>query len=560
MLAPTSLTQGSFVAVDIETTGCRPGTSSIIEIGAARIERGEIVDTLSLLVRPTEPIPAAVERLTGITDQMVASAPGIDEVIGVFAEFARGAVLLAHSHRFDLGFLDYETELVTGTPFQRPILDTLCLARELHPEIERNNLRELAAFYGVEQVPNHRALPDAVATAQIFLAMVPELAERGITTAGQTARLCGIAEASDLSMKLPLATNIPDDPGVYLFRNAGRAVVYVGRARNLRTKIRTHFYAAAADDGSPAAVTESVQYIECSSMLDAQLLEAHLRYRYQPEYNRNTTTPRAPVYLHVDTGSAFPTMTVTRRRLRTGQLFGPLTSHWAAATTADALARMYGLRRCRRTPAECRSIRCARRDRGTCPGEDAFSRGTADYALSVASALSAFDGDAEVTRERLQSMRDRLARNQEFEQAAYYRDALRAYERTLAGIAVAQRARVAPVSIVVEGHPEAATLSVLINGWRFSAIRLTRQTATADELESRVRQTLRRALRRSQANPPFTPRRLEELAIIDAYIQQHSPHVIPVDGDIDAATAAVMQSLRRLFRIPRRRHAATSGA
>jgi len=157
-------------------------------------------------------------------------------------------------------------------------------------------------------------------------------------------------------------------------------------------------------------------------------------------------------------------------------------------------------------------------------------------------------------------MRDRLARNQEFEQAAYYRDALRAYERTLAGIAVAQRARVAPVSIVVEGHPEAATLSVLINGWRFSAIRLTRQTATADELESRVRQTLRRALRRSQANPPFTPRRLEELAIIDAYIQQHSPHVIPVDGDIDAATAAVMQSVRRLFRIPRRRHAATSGA
>lgn len=560
MLAPTLLTQGPFVAVDIETTGCRPGTSSIIEIGAARIERGRIVDTLSALVRPTEPIPAVVERLTGITDQMVASAPTIGEVIGVFAAFAHGAVLLAHSHRFDLGFLDYETELVTGTPFQRPILDTLCLARVLHPEIERNNLRDLAAFYGVEQIPNHRALPDAVATAQVFLAMAPELAARGISTAGQTARLCGVAEASDLSGKLPLATNIPDEPGVYLFRDAAGTVVYVGRARNLRTKIRTHFYAAVADDGSPAAVTEAVQHIECSSLLDAQLLEAHLRYRYRPEFNRNTSTPRAPVYLHVDTDSAFPTMMVTRRRLRSGRLLGPLTSQWAATTTADALSRMYGLRRCRRTPSECRALRCARRERGTCPAEDAYSRGSAEYALSVVRALSAFDGEADATREQMQSLRDRLARGQEFEQAAYFRDALRAYDRTLAGIAVADRARVAPVSVVVEGNPDAATLSVLINGWRYTAIRLTRQTARVDTLESRIRATLARALRRSQANPPLTPRRLEELAIIDAYIQQHSPHVIPIDGELDGATASVMQAVRRLFRIPRRRHAAASDA
>lgn len=560
MLAPTLLTHGPFVAVDIETTGCRPGTSSIIEIGAARIEHGRIVATLSLLVRPTEPIPAAVERLTGITDQMVATAPAVADAIGQFAEFADGAALVAHSHRFDLGFLDYETELVSGTPFQRPVLDTLCLARTLHPEIERNNLKDLAAFYGVEEVPNHRALPDAVATAQVFIAMVPELAERGITTAGETAKLCGIAVGSALSVKLPLATNIPDNPGVYLFRDARGAVVYVGRARNLRTKIRTHFYAAASNDGSPATVTESVQYIECSSPLDAQLLEAHLRYRYQPEYNRTTTTPRTPVYLHIDTGAAFPSIVVTRRRLRTGRLFGPLTSQWAASATADALSRVYALRRCRRSIAECEAYRCVRRDRGTCPAEEAYALGSVSYRQSVLEAIGALEEEPDVLRERLQSMRDRLARNQEFEQAAYYRDALRAYERTLAGLAVAQRARVAPVSVVIEGHPDAATLSVLINGWRFSAIRLTRQTATADELESRIRQTLRRALRRSQANPPLTPRRLEELAIVDAYIQQHAPMVVPVDGDLESSTAVVMQAVRRLFRIPRRRHAAASGA
>ena len=108
MLAPTLLTEGPFVTVDIETTGCRPGTSSIIELGAARIEHGAVVDTFSMLVRPTEPIPAAIERLTGISDAMVAHAPSVDEVVRAFSSFAAGAVLVAHNHRFDLGFLDYE--------------------------------------------------------------------------------------------------------------------------------------------------------------------------------------------------------------------------------------------------------------------------------------------------------------------------------------------------------------------------------------------------------------------------------------------------------------------
>ncbi|MHB1477783.1 MAG: exonuclease domain-containing protein, partial [Coriobacteriia bacterium] len=256
MLAPTLLAEGSFVTVDIETTGCRPGTSSIIELGAARIEGGAVVDTFTMLVHPTEPIPAAIERLTGISEAMVAQAPSTEEAVRAFAAFARGAVLVAHNHRFDLGFLDYECELVCGSPFPRPILDTLCLARALHPEIERNNLRDLAAFYGVPTVPNHRALPDAVATAEILIAMIPELAERGITTAGETARLCGIADAGSLSEKLTLATNIPDEPGVYLFRNGCDAIVYVGRARNLRTKVRSHFYATTGNGDAPAGVTE----------------------------------------------------------------------------------------------------------------------------------------------------------------------------------------------------------------------------------------------------------------------------------------------------------------
>ncbi|MHB1451135.1 MAG: exonuclease domain-containing protein [Coriobacteriia bacterium] len=559
MLAPTLLAEGSFVTVDIETTGCRPGTSSIIELGAARIEGGAVVDTFTMLVHPTEPIPAAIERLTGISEAMVAQAPSTEEAVRAFAAFARGAVLVAHNHRFDLGFLDYECELVCGSPFPRPILDTLCLARALHPEIERNNLRDLAAFYGVPTVPNHRALPDAVATAEILIAMIPELAERGITTAGETARLCGIADAGSLSEKLTLATNIPDEPGVYLFRNGCDAIVYVGRARNLRTKVRSHFYATTGNGDAPAGVTEAVQYIQCSSALDAQLLEARLRYRYQPEYNHNTTTPRTPLYLHVDTEATYPTILVTQRRLRSGDLFGPLTNRWAATTTADALSRIYGLRRCRRTIAECRAYRCARRDRGACSAEAIYAAGPERYRERVSEVLATLRDTAEPMRERLQEMRDRLARGEEFEQAAYFRDALRAYDRTIAGLAMAKRSRALPVSVLVEGDSHALTLSVLINGWRFTTLRAAREGLDRPGLESRVRRSLERALRRAALNPPLTAQRLEEMAVVDAYVQQHSPLVIPVDGDSDAATAAVMRAVRKLFRIPRRRHATPSG-
>ncbi|MBN2846933.1 MAG: hypothetical protein JXP72_00585 [Coriobacteriia bacterium] len=560
MLAPTLLADGPFVSVDIETTGCRPGSSSIIEIGAARIEGGAVVSTFSALVHPTEPIPAAIERLTGIGEAMVAQAPSVEEVVRAFALFADGAVLVAHNHRFDLGFLDYECELVSGAPFPRPVLDTLCLARALHPEMERNNLRDLAAFYAVPTVPNHRALPDAVATAEILIAMVPELAERGITTAGETARLCGIAEASDLAVKLPLATNIPDEPGVYLFRDACGAVIYVGRARNLRTKVRSHFYATSGDGDSPAAVTEAVQHIGCVSPLDAQLLETHLRYRYRPEYNHNTTTPRAPIYLHLDTEAAYPAIQVTRRRLKSGLLFGPLTNRWAATTTAEALSRLHGLRRCRRTVSECRGQRCSLRDRGTCPAEAVYAAGADRYRTRVSAAISALDDSPEHTRELLQKMRDRLARGEEFEQAAYFRDALRAYERTVAGLAMASRSRAVPVSVIVEGDARALALSIIINGWRFTSIRAAREGLDRTILESRVNRTLARALRRAASNPPLTPKRLEELAVVDAYVQQHAPVVVPVDGDVDAATAAVMLAVRRLFRIPRRRHAAASNA
>jgi len=183
-----------------------------------------------------------------------------------------------------------------------------------------------------------------------------------------------------------------------------------------------------------------------------------------------------------------------------------------------------------------------------------FSEGAEAYSIRVDRCLQVLRGDDADLRAHLRMMRDRSARSEEFEQAAYYRDALRALERTSAGLAMASRARELGVAVVVEGSGDAVTLSILANGWRFTTLRLTAAEAAQKTARTALERALRRAARCVSANPPITPERLEEMAIIDAYRQQHGPLIVSVDGDIPAAVSEVMTVIRRLFRIPRRHH------
>ena len=559
MLGPTSLINGPFVTVDIETTGCRPGTSSVIEIGAARIENGVVTSHFSELVSHTDPIPSAVVHLTGITEDMTAGAPPIEEVIVAFREFAQNAVLIAHNHRFDLSFLDYEAERVWGTPFSRPVLDTLCLARRLHPDVARHNLRDLALLYETHTVPNHRALPDALATAEIFLAMLPELERTGITTAAEVARVCGVAQQSRLARKLSLATHLPDAPGVYLFRDATGAVIFLGRAKSLRTRVRNHFYAA--DDAScpsPASEVASIDHFSLVSGLDAALLEVRLHDRYAPSFNRNTHHQREPLYLHVDTNADFPSLRPTRRRLRTGVLIGPLGNAWAADALTGAMSEYFGLRRCRRQPDRCTASACELRERHLCAAPEAYTAGPESYASAVTAALAVFNGEGARFRERLRTMQESSARAERFEDAARYRDAARALDRTLASLAVARRAEEAGLSAIIEGDGEQIVVIMLIRGWLFTTLRFTRDEVSAGAVCDRIARALDRASRRARHDDRITPRRLRDMAIVDSYLQQHTPLVIPVTDDISKSAHQIASAIRREMRVPRKRHAAVS--
>ena len=160
--------KGAYIVFDIETTGLSASKNQITEIGAVRVENGEMRETFSQLINPLCPIPAEITRLTGISDDMVADQPPIDEVLPRFLEFCGDTPVVAHNAGFDTGFIRQKaTE--RGLAFHNKIIDTLRLSRELFPQHAKHSLDAVAKRLDVSLENHHRAVDDATATAEIFL-------------------------------------------------------------------------------------------------------------------------------------------------------------------------------------------------------------------------------------------------------------------------------------------------------------------------------------------------------------------------------------------------------
>jgi len=184
-----------FVVVDVETTGWAPDRAQITEIAAVRVSAGQLLGQFSSLVNPGSAIPERVAALTGISDAMVGAAPSLDRVLPAFLAFARGCVLIAHNAPFDVGFLTAACQACDLPWPDFPVVDTVELARWALSEDEVPNckLSTLAAFFGARTLPQHRALADALATADVLLGLLPRLSAAGV---GTLAELSAVLDAA----------------------------------------------------------------------------------------------------------------------------------------------------------------------------------------------------------------------------------------------------------------------------------------------------------------------------------------------------------------------------
>ncbi|HVK33850.1 MAG TPA: exonuclease domain-containing protein, partial [Burkholderiaceae bacterium] len=186
-LADRRLAELTYTVFDTETTGLEPSQGDeILQIGAARIVAGKLrrEDSFEQLVNPERDIPAAGIPIHGIRAEMVTDAPTIDRVLPAFHAFAQDTVLVAHNAAFDMRFLQLK-ESATGVVFDQPVLDTLLLSALVHPQQASHGLEAIAERLGVTVLGRHTALGDALVTAEVFLKLIPLLAERGIHTLGQ---------------------------------------------------------------------------------------------------------------------------------------------------------------------------------------------------------------------------------------------------------------------------------------------------------------------------------------------------------------------------------------
>ncbi|CAN5621061.1 DEDD exonuclease domain-containing protein [soil metagenome] len=419
--------------LDLETTGGRRGSDTITEIGVVKVRGGECLGTFQTLVNPGRAIPPQITVLTGLTDALVATAPRIESVLGSLLEFLGDSVFVAHNVGFDLGFLRAALER-TGRPAYAPTtVDTVALARRLvRDEVPDCKLGTLASRFRLDHRPSHRALDDALATTDLLHLLIERATGLGVVGLDDLIGLAKLA-GHPQSSKLRLTTSLPRSPGVYLFRGHADEVLYVGKATNLRQRVRSYF---GSDDrrkvGPMLRETLRIDHLELPDPLSAAVVEQRLIARVLPRYNRAGTRADRYCYVRLDTESPWPRLAVVREPSATGVHLGPLPSRSMAAMVIEAIQSVVPLRRCstrlsRRHVPDPSASPCGAAQLGVafCPCADVVDVNR--YRAAVDTARRALSGEVDHVSGALVARMGELVARQRFEEAAMVRDRLSAF-------------------------------------------------------------------------------------------------------------------------------------
>ena len=428
----TPLSDVTFCVLDLETTGGSTADCFITEIGAVKVKGGEVLGTFQTLVDPGAAIPPSIVMLTGITQTMVIDAPRIETVLPTFAEFVSDAVIVGHNVRFDLGFLDVAAGRLGYRRFsENRWVDTAALARRLvRSEVRNLRLATLAAHFRSPTPPIHRALDDSMATMHVLHSLLERAGTIGVTALEDLLTLPKAKGAPEYR-KIHLARDLPRRPGVYLFKDRSGAVIYVGKARNLRTRVSAYFY------GDPRRSVATmlkelaeVDYRVCAGDLDAAITELRLISAHLPRHNRRSKPPKSNHWLTL-TSEQFPRLSVTRTVHRDALLtLGPFRRRATAELVMSALWDATEIRRCTGR-AGSRSGRCAPAQMGValCPCDGTLPENR--YRGVVDRLLHAVDDDPALLLDPLVERIATLARERRYEEAAWARDRHRALVRAL---------------------------------------------------------------------------------------------------------------------------------
>ncbi|MEA2130456.1 MAG: polymerase subunit epsilon, partial [Solirubrobacteraceae bacterium] len=351
-----------FLVVDTETNGRAGDACQLTEIGAVLVGGGELHDRWETLIGGAAPLSRAIQRFTHITQEMVDAAPPAEAALPDLADLIGSPptrVLVAHNASFDRRVLAQAFERAGLSWPDPPVLCTVALARRFAPLVRQRRLAGLADALGVEVETTHRALADAETCARVFCALFGRLCAHAATVADAFTALhpprrarprAGRTVVGGVTKRAaPPTAGLPDEPGVYIVRNAAGQVIYVGKSVSLRTRARAHF----APSAPAEAWTEQAAIVDhrtTNSELGALVLEHHLIRELRPPGNVLHKRDDAFVYLRCRFDIAYPVLEVAREPAPGHAVtIGPLRSRAAAVELKEQLDSLFGLRHCGRT-------------------------------------------------------------------------------------------------------------------------------------------------------------------------------------------------------------------
>ncbi len=274
-----------YAVVDIETTGSHAAGNGITEIGIVIHDGIKVLNYYQSLVNPHTPIPYFIQRLTGIDNQMVANAPAFEEIAGQVFELLQDKIFVAHNVNFDYSFVKHHLKNA-GYELDTKKLCTVRLSRKVLPGLPGYSLGKLTHHFGINHGEHHRAGGDALATADLLAMIIAKDTEGVIQD-----MLKGRNSEQYLPPHLPVENleQLPSTPGVYYFYNAAGKAIYIGKAKNIRRRVKGHFSNNKTNRQKQDFLREThrITYKECATELMAHILESAEIRRLWPVHNRS---------------------------------------------------------------------------------------------------------------------------------------------------------------------------------------------------------------------------------------------------------------------------------
>ncbi|MFB6280109.1 MAG: DEDD exonuclease domain-containing protein [Salinibacter sp.] len=549
------ISDATFVVTDVETTGTSADEGRILEIGAVKVRDGTVVDRYQHLVNPEQAVPGRITKLTGITTGMVFEAPPVGDVLPEYLEFLGGGILVAHNLTFDQSFLNAELERTGRDPLSNETLCTVRLARRLLPGLDSKGLSRLTQFYDIDVDGRHRALGDAEATSLVLRRFLSQLAfEHEIETVDELLRfqhqsyqtVRSVPDHID-EIRAEVLPQVPEAPGVYTLKKSSGAPLYIGKAKCLPDRLRSHFTAVESSGARKRKMLQKVRTVDWTTTdteLEAILLESRRIKAKKPRYNRAQRRYYSRPFIRLDTNHEYPTVSWTRRLEADGaEYYGPVRNTDQADMVVDVVGRFFELRECDDDRLRL-GQRCLYADMDRC-GAPCETQAPEAYAEVVDRVRTFLTGRDQSVVDRLRDRMHQASEDLDFEKAAQIRDTVEQLERILEK----QRVAAAPVRrhhaalVHPENDRDDRVDVLLVRFGQFEESISCAQPPTPEQ-QARLRERCR-AVFDPDAVPPsgISKREATEIRLLSHWTYAHRDELTAVRWRPDQSPAALAETI-----------------